>query len=138
VGGSRCEECSKPLLPPHSGSFSQGRSLPRWPLERTALPYDFADAAPLKLKVELEDIHISQNRLVELELAGAVRYTQYSLMIFGHARIFVTACTMLRSPLFDLYIAPRAQDPRKSLAASGMFVEQLRGTRNPCPCNSEV
>ena len=27
------------------------------------------------------------NRLVELELAGAVRYTQYSLMIFGHARI---------------------------------------------------
>ena len=27
------------------------------------------------------------NRLVELELAGAVRYTQYSLMIFGHGRI---------------------------------------------------
>ena len=27
------------------------------------------------------------NGLVELELAGAVRYTQYSLMIFGHARI---------------------------------------------------
>jgi hypothetical protein len=24
------------------------------------------------------------NRVVELELAGAVRYTQYSLMIFGH------------------------------------------------------
>src|ERR1700688_1533688 len=27
------------------------------------------------------------NRIVELELAGAVRYTQYSLMVFGHARI---------------------------------------------------
>ena len=27
------------------------------------------------------------NDLVELELAGAVRYTQYSLMVFGHARI---------------------------------------------------
>ena len=27
------------------------------------------------------------NRIVEHELAGAVRYTQYSLMIFGHARI---------------------------------------------------
>jgi bacterioferritin len=27
------------------------------------------------------------NRVVELELAGAVRYTQYSLMIFGYARI---------------------------------------------------
>ena len=27
------------------------------------------------------------NRIVEHELAGTVRYTQYSLMIFGHARI---------------------------------------------------
>jgi len=27
------------------------------------------------------------NRLIELELAGAVRYTQCSLMVFGHARI---------------------------------------------------
>jgi bacterioferritin len=27
------------------------------------------------------------NAVMELELAGAVRYTQYSLMIFGHARI---------------------------------------------------
>jgi bacterioferritin len=27
------------------------------------------------------------NQIVEHELAGAVRYTQYSLMIFGHARI---------------------------------------------------
>ena len=27
------------------------------------------------------------NQIVELELAGAVRYTQYSLMIFGHSRI---------------------------------------------------
>ncbi len=27
------------------------------------------------------------NKIVELELAGVVRFTQYSLMIFGHARI---------------------------------------------------
>ncbi|HUK67400.1 MAG TPA: ferritin-like domain-containing protein [Streptosporangiaceae bacterium] len=27
------------------------------------------------------------NEIVELELAGVVRYTQFSLMIFGHARI---------------------------------------------------
>jgi bacterioferritin len=27
------------------------------------------------------------NRIVEHELASMVRYTQYSLMIFGHARI---------------------------------------------------
>ena len=27
------------------------------------------------------------NQIMELELAGAVRFTQYSLMVFGHARI---------------------------------------------------
>src|SRR5262249_33670094 len=27
------------------------------------------------------------NRILELELAGVVRYTHYSLMIFGHSRI---------------------------------------------------
>ena len=27
------------------------------------------------------------NRILEMELAGAVRYTHYSLMVFGHARI---------------------------------------------------
>jgi bacterioferritin len=31
------------------------------------------------------------NEIVELELAGAVRYTQYSLMVFGHARIPIIA-----------------------------------------------
>jgi bacterioferritin len=34
-----------------------------------------------------EEVIAVLNGLVELELAGAVRYTQYSLMIFGHARI---------------------------------------------------
>ena len=30
------------------------------------------------------------NEILETELAGAVRYTQYSLMVFGHARIPIT------------------------------------------------
>ena len=30
------------------------------------------------------------NEILELELAGVVRYTHYSLMIFGHARIPIT------------------------------------------------
>jgi len=34
-----------------------------------------------------EKILETLNEIVELELSGAVRYTQYSLMIFGHARI---------------------------------------------------
>lgn len=31
------------------------------------------------------------NRILETELAGVVRYTHYSLMVFGHARIPITA-----------------------------------------------
>ena len=31
------------------------------------------------------------NEIVELELAGVVRFTQYSLMVFGHARIPITS-----------------------------------------------
>lgn len=31
------------------------------------------------------------NGIVELELSGAVRYTQYSLMVFGHTRIPIMA-----------------------------------------------
>ena len=31
------------------------------------------------------------NRILELELAGVVRYSHYSLMIFGHARIPIIA-----------------------------------------------
>lgn len=30
------------------------------------------------------------NQILEIELAGVVRYTHYSLMIFGHARIPIT------------------------------------------------
>jgi len=31
------------------------------------------------------------NEILEVELAGAVRYTQYSLMVYGHGRIPITS-----------------------------------------------
>lgn len=34
-----------------------------------------------------DNVLATLNEILELELSGAVRYTQYSLMIFGHARI---------------------------------------------------
>lgn len=37
-----------------------------------------------------DDVVKVLNDIVELELAGAVRYTQYSLMVFGHARLPIT------------------------------------------------
>jgi bacterioferritin len=41
-------------------------------------------------RVDLDRVVPILNSLLELELAGAVRYTQYSLMVFGHARIPIT------------------------------------------------
>jgi bacterioferritin len=39
------------------------------------------------MNLDQDDAVKALNEIVELELAGAVRYTQYSLMVFGHARI---------------------------------------------------
>src|ERR1700737_286546 len=39
------------------------------------------------MELDRDDAIEVLNEIVELELAGAVRYTQYSLMVFGHARI---------------------------------------------------
>jgi bacterioferritin len=41
----------------------------------------------MAMEIDRDDVVKTLNQLVELELAGAVRYTQYSLMVFGHARI---------------------------------------------------
>ncbi len=39
------------------------------------------------MELDRDDVTKTLNEIVELELAGAVRYTQYALMVFGHARI---------------------------------------------------
>src|SRR5271170_3957596 len=39
------------------------------------------------MELDLDGTLETLNKIVELELAGVVRFTQYSLMVFGHARI---------------------------------------------------
>ena len=38
-------------------------------------------------KIDRERVVVTLNTILELELAGVVRYVHYSLMVFGHARI---------------------------------------------------
>jgi bacterioferritin len=57
------------------------------------------------------------NQIVELELAGAVRYTQYSLMVFGHARIPVTGW-MREQAAESLLHATQAGEEVTSLGAA--------------------
>ncbi len=39
------------------------------------------------MDLDRDDVIDTLNEIVELELAGAVRFTQYSMMVFGHAWI---------------------------------------------------
>lgn len=39
------------------------------------------------MEIDRDETLNTLNEIVELELAGVVRFTQYSLMVFGHARI---------------------------------------------------
>jgi bacterioferritin len=39
------------------------------------------------MEIDRDETLKTLNGIVELELAGVVRFTQYSLMVFGHARI---------------------------------------------------
>jgi bacterioferritin len=43
------------------------------------------------MQIESDDVVKVLNELLEVELAGAVRYTQYSLMVYGHGRIPITS-----------------------------------------------
>jgi flavin-binding protein dodecin len=60
----------------------------RWPT-RYAQPTDNPGIQPRGTPMSIDEkaTMAALNRIVEHELASMVRYTQYSLMIFGHARI---------------------------------------------------
>jgi bacterioferritin len=70
------------------------------------------------------------NQIVELELAGAVRYTQYSLMVFGHARIPVTGW-MREQAAESLLHATQAGEEVTTLGAPvSLSIGQLVGTHH--------
>ena len=68
------------------------------------------------------------NRIVELELAGAVRYTQYSLMVFGHARIPIMGW-MRKQAAESLVHATEAGEEVTTLGAQvSLGIGELAGT----------
>src|SRR5258708_10280728 len=75
-----------------------------------------------------DDVVKELNEIVELELAGAVRYTQYSLMIFGHARIPIM--DWMRAQASEALIhASEAGEEVTSLGARGSLnIRQLART----------
>jgi bacterioferritin len=71
------------------------------------------------------------NRIVELELAGAVRFTQYSLMVFGHARIPIMGWMREQA---DQSLAHAVQAGEEVTALGGQVslgIGELVGTHHP-------
>ena len=70
-------------------------------------------------KIDSKKVIGSLNTILELELAGVVRYLHYSLMVFGHARIPIIGWMrnqategMVWSPVIsDPTAARRTRDP---------------------------
>jgi bacterioferritin len=56
------------------------------------------------------------NRILELELAGVVRYTHYSMMVFGHGRIPIVS-----------WMQAQAEEGLKHAGAAGEYVTSLGG-----------
>jgi hypothetical protein len=51
-------------------------------------------------KIDTQQVVAGLNTILELELAGVVRYVHYSLMVFGHARIPIIGWLRNRRPPF--------------------------------------
>jgi bacterioferritin len=70
------------------------------------------------------------NRIVELELAGAVRYTQYSLMIFGHARIPIMSWMRAQATESLLHATQAGEEVTTLGARLSLGIGELAGTHH--------
>lgn len=82
------------------------------------------------MELDHDDAVKALNEIVELELAGAVRYTQYSLMVFGHARIPIIGW-MREQATEALMHATQAGEEVTSLGAKvSLGIGELVGTHH--------
>ena len=82
------------------------------------------------MELKKDEVIEALNRIVELELSGAVRYTQYSLMVFGHTRIPITNW-MREQAAEGLQHASEAGEEITSLAGRvSLGIGELAGTHH--------
>src|ERR1700726_2470260 len=68
------------------------------------------------------------NRIVGLELSGAVRYTQYSLMVFGHARIPIMGWMREQAAEALLHATQAGEEVTAMGARISLDIGELAGT----------
>ena len=70
------------------------------------------------------------NQIIELELAGAVRYTQYSLMVFGHARIPIMHWMRQQASEALLHATEAGEEVTALGARVSLGIAELAGTHH--------
>jgi bacterioferritin len=71
------------------------------------------------------------NQILETELAGAVRYTQYSLMVFGHGRIPITSWMRDQASESLLHAAAAGEEVTTLGGKVSLGIGELVGTYHP-------
>lgn len=71
---------------------------------------------PTLTKNETQRVIATLNRILELELAGVVRYMHYSFMVFGHSRIPIVA-----------WLRNQASESQQHAALAGEHITTLGG-----------
>ncbi len=83
------------------------------------------------MEIDRDETLKTLNEIVEQELAGAVRFTQYSLMVFGHARIPITGW-MREQAQQALVHAIQAGEEVTALGGNvSLDIGELVGTHHP-------
>jgi bacterioferritin len=67
-------------------------------------------------KAEISKVTDTLNRILELELAGLVRYLHYSFMVFGHTRIPIVA-----------WLRSQADEAQAHAVQAGEYITSLGG-----------
>jgi bacterioferritin len=70
------------------------------------------------------------NEILELELSGAVRYTQYSLMVFGHARIPITSWMRTQADEALMHATAAGEEVTALGGKPSLAIGQLVGTHH--------
>ncbi|MEJ2633530.1 MAG: ferritin-like domain-containing protein [Acidihalobacter sp.] len=70
----------------------------------------------MNTSIDLDPVTGSLNRILELELAGVVRYTHYSLMVYGYNRIPIVA-----------WLREQADDALSHAQQAGEMITHLGG-----------
>jgi bacterioferritin len=71
------------------------------------------------------------NEILETELAGAVRYTQYSLMVFGHGRIPIMSWMREQATESLLHAAAAGEEVTTLGGKVSLGIGELVGTHHP-------